>query len=396
MLNQEHLAFRLAGDRVKPRFIDPAAPELLAVAEQFISVYAQAAANGMPRGELAELAGALARGADDVKLASGWNKLLLDRAEFTTPEDWDYPAVRREILLRSGNAWRAGHPPAPPEFDLYGDLPDFETVRRWREITPEQLLHRYNLALAQGLLCRARTLLLTLTGPAPAELRKLLKAVKFFRLLARFTRTDDGVAVEISGPCSLFGPTTRYAMNLANLLPALVTLPRWSLAAEIELRARVRTLKLDQTSGLVSHYRQLAGYIPEEIRLFHRVFAEKSTEWRIVGDTPFLDAGEQEIVFPDLSFRSEATGQIVHVELFHRWHAGQLERRIALLQQRPELPLLLGIERSLVPDSDALDRRLADAPALRDRCWLFRDFPGVETALRALKRFSGAQLRSQE
>ena len=304
MRNAEQGTSRLS----QPRFIDPAAPELRELAARLTAFYAEAAANGMTRGELTEAAAAAVRGSDDVKLAGGLNKLLLDRTEFTAPAELDYPAERRERFRRSGAELKAGRLVAPPEFDLYGDLPDFETCRRWDPITPEALLHRYNLAQAQGLLFYAEALTVTVASPDPAELRKLLKAVKFFRLLAKFTADGDGrITAEISGPCALFGPTAKYALNLACFLPAVVTLPKWTLAARVKVRDREVALKLDQKSGLVSHYRRLSGYIPEEIRLFHRVFAEKSEEWEIVGDTPFIDAGAQEIVFPDLTFRHRLT-----------------------------------------------------------------------------------------
>ena len=135
----------------------------------------------------------------------------------------------------------------------------------------------------------------------------------------------------------------------------------------------------------VSHYRNLSSYIPEEFTAFHRAFAARSQEWQIVGDTPFLDAGEQEIIFPDLSFQHSASGKVVHLELFHRWHAGELDRRIDRLKNDPALPLMLGIDRALIAGKDELDAKFTDAPHLASRCWLFRDFPGVESTLRVLK-----------
>ena len=144
-------------------------------------------------------------------------------------------------------------------------------------------------------------------------------------------------------------------------------------------------LKLNEKSGLHSPQRSFAAYVPEEIRLYHRLFAEKSDEWQIIGDTPFLDAGDQEIIFPDLSFCEKATDKIIHLELFHRWHAAQLAQRLELLRNRPELPLIIGIDRSLT-DEDGLNVMCCQDEVLKKRCWLFRDFPGVENTLRALKK----------
>ena len=78
----------------------------------------------------------------------------------------------------------------------------------------------------------------------------------------------------------------------------------------------------------------------------------------------------------------------MHVELFHRWHAGQLTKRIALLAEKPDLPLLLGIDRALVKNEEEFDNLFADAPEVKEKCWLFRDFPGISTTVNALKRAS--------
>ena len=91
------------------------------------------------------------------------------------------------------------------------------------------------------------------------------------------------------------------------------------------------------------------------------------------------------MIFPDLSFHSTA-GELIHAELFHRWHAGQLERRLTLLAENPDLPLILGIDRSLVKSEEEFEKLFESRPHIRRRCWLFRDFPGVATVVNLLKR----------
>ena len=388
MLKKEHLNCKISSGRIKPVFVAPDAPELLDIAARLTALYENAAASAMRRGELNDAANALIRAEKDLKLVSGLNKLLLDRTEFSTPRECDYPAWRRELFLHSAQQLRNGQLPIQPDGDFYGDLPDFEVIGNFSPLTPEKLLHRYNLAQAQGLIFYAEKLTFTAASSEAADLRKLLKAVKFFRLLAHFTKHGkNGIRAEISGPFALFGPTAKYALNLANILPALVNLPQWSLEAQIKFKERDLKLKLDSGSGLISHYRNLSGYIPEEIRLYHRLFSEKSTSWQITGETPFIDAGDQEIIFPDISFTSQTSGQTVHLELFHRWHAAALDRRIDLLKSHPELPLILGIDRALISEPELLEAKFANQPQLAARCWLFRDFPGVESTLRVLKKY---------
>ncbi|MBO5823216.1 MAG: DUF790 family protein [Lentisphaeria bacterium] len=387
MLKKEHIICKIASGRVKPAFVPPDDPLLLAHTSEIISIYRQALENRLNRSELDELSKNFIDVSADGRLSSGLNKLLLDRCQFEAAGNFDYPARRRELFIASAARLNAGLPPLQvTEPDIYGDLPGFERLTSLQDITPEHLLEAFNLAQAQALLIYADSVKFKLDDPDVTELRRVMKAIKFFRLLADFERGGKGVVnITVSGPYSLFGPSAKYAIALASLLPAVVNLQHWKLQALLKFRDRELTLKLDEKSQLRSPKRSFSSYVPEEIRLYHKLFAEKSLQWQIVGDTPFLDGGNQEIIFPDLSFQEKSSGKVVHLELFHRWHSSQLAKRLELLRNRPDLPLLLGIDRALA-DEEKLAQMTAGSPLLQNRCWLFRDFPGVENTLRALKK----------
>ena len=383
MLKKEHILCKINSGNIKPRWFDPENPEHLECAATLISLYQQALESRMSADELAMLAKNAIDSSPLSAMSAGLNKLLLDRCEFKAAAELDYPELRKELFKKSAEMLKAGILPQPLETpDIYGDLPGFEKIKRISPVTPGELLNHFNLAQAQALLIYARTVTLKICDPDVSALRKVMKAVKFFRLLAKFVNNGKNcVEIDVSGPFALFGPTTKYAISLASLLPVVVNLKKWSIEAEILFRDKTLKLKLNEKSRLSATQRAFATYLPEEIRMYHRLFAEKSTDWQIIGNTPFLDAGNQEIIFPDLSFQSNATGQIIHLELFHRWHAVQLQHRLELLASHPELPLILGIDRA-VADEDFLARY----ESLKNRFWLFRDFPGVENTLRALKK----------
>ena len=387
MLKKEHIICKIASGRVKPAYLMPSEPLLLEHASGIITIYRQALENRLTRDELEELSKNFIDASDDARLSSGLNKLLLDRCQFEASETFDYPARRKELFLASAARFNAGLPPLPETTpDIYGDLPGFERLNSFSDITPQNLLELFNLAQAQALLIYADTVTFKLDDPDVTELRRVMKAIKFFRLLADFERGKKGtVKITVSGPYALFGPTAKYAVSLAALLPAVVNLQHWKLEAQLKFRDRELTLKLDEKNQLRSPKRSFSSYVPEEIRLYHKLFAEKSLQWQIVGDTPFIDGGNQEIIFPDLSFKEPGSGTVVHLELFHRWHSGQLNKRLELLRKRPELPLILGIDRALA-DEEKLAQMTSGDLLLQKRCWLFRDFPGVENTLRALKK----------
>ena len=389
MLKKEHICCKIASGRVKPQLTDTAAPSGLETASSLLAVYNEALTSGMTRSALEQLSGSVISASPDEKFASGLNKLLLDRTEFAPAAELDYPAYRKELFSRSAELFKQGilsSPPSAETPDIYGDLPAFEQVSAFEALAPEALLELYNLAQCQALLIYASHLELRLADPDVSALRKVMKAIKFFRLLAEFSKLkQNGIKISVSGPYALFGPSVKYAISLAALLQVMVNLKKWSLEAVITFRERELKLKLDEKLGLHSAQRSFSSFVPEEIRLYHRHFAEKSADWQIVGDTPFLDAGNQQIIFPDLSFASQESGKVIHLELFHRWHAGQLNSRLELLKQHPELPLILGIDRAIMTKAE-LDEKLSNFPDIRKRCWLFSEFPGVENTLRVLKQ----------
>ena len=387
MLKKEHIICKISSGRVKPVYIAPDDPSALENASGLLAVYRHACCNRLTCNELEELTRNLIDGSTDLRFTSGLNKLLLDRCQFESVEAIDYPARRRELFLVSAANFKAGLPPLPENTnDIYGDLPGFERLKSFQDTSPAELLDAFNLAQAQALLIYAETITLQLADPDVTALRKVMKAIKFFRLSARFEHGKNGVVnIDVSGPYSLFGPTMKYAVSLASLLPVIVNLKQWKLSAQLKFRDRELKLKLDGKNLLHSPNRSFSSFVPEEIRLYHRLFAEKSLQWQIIGDTPFLDGGNQEIIFPDLSFQEKSSGRIIHLELFHRWHAGQLARRIELLKKHPELPLILGIDRSLA-DEESIQQMTGCDTELQKRCWLFRDFPGVENTLRVLKK----------
>ena len=382
--------FRFRSGKFQIRFVDTDDPDLLRAAERRLT-----------RRELEEELELFRRGSEK-KVMDGLIKLLTDRTEFVSPQDFDYAELRSKVFAAASNVLARGEQDFPAYRermtalsgvpDIYGDLPGYEQIRSFAPLKARELLQRYDLALAQGMLFYAETLTVKVSDPEPAELRRMLKYMKFFRLLARVISAEDtALELELSGPFSLFGPTRKYALNLAVFLPAAVRLKKWSVDAVLDADGRKGSLHLDESSGLISHYRNFSAYVPEEVKMFHRLFSEKSKTWKIVGDTPVIQAGPQNFIVPDLSF-ADGAGRIVHLELFHRWHKVQLENRLKTLEKK-KLPLVVGIDRSLM-DTAAFDALLAAKPALARHLFLFSDFPGVETTLRMLGKFTERKSRT--
>ena len=395
MLNIDLLRTTYRNNRIFCRFVDPEKEENLLVARSLLMIYRTGF--GRSRSEIASLCRSAAAGSPDPKFAAGLEKLLNDRTEFSAADpEKDYAALRRELFTRSGaamvqkgdfseEAYRKSL--QLPDLDIYGDLPDFELFTSFKDLSETELLHRYNTALVQTVLLFANSLHLKLYDTAPEELRKIVKFMKFFRLLAQISSPKPNtLELDLSGPGALLENARKYGLLLGAFFPAVLHCKRYTLTADVEIRSRKARFELDEKSSLVSHYGNMAAYVPEEIRLFHRAVKEKSLHWQIVGETPFINMGKEGICCPDLSFCNREN-LICHLELFHRWHRGGLQSRLAFLEENPAVPLIIGVDRGAVKDDEfaALE---SSFPNGTKRVFRFRDFPGVETVIKMLDKYA--------
>lgn len=389
MLTKDLLNFRRRAGRIFPCWAPEDSPNLLELAAGMLQVFTEGAAAGATRGDIEELLTPMLQSGGPKSVAAGLSKLLFDRTRFETAGELDYRAARRERFERAaqllaaagGDLERYNRELGTTDFELYGDLPEFERTVGFREIDPVGLLRRYNVALVQGLLFYADSIELEITGADPAELRRLYRYLKFFRLLAEAQPVPDGLRFQISGPFALFENTRKYALQLAAFFPAIPLFRNWRLRATVRIGAEPAELRLDQDSNLRSHYRNFSAYVPEEIAMFYRLFKEKSPHWKIAADATILKLPGNRVAFPDFSFKRGRT--MWHLELFHRWHGAQLRPRLEWLREKPKLKLLIGIDRA-VADDNAFAALSAEFPALAPRMFRFRDFPGVDRVLTLL------------
>ena len=412
MLTKDLIVCRHRAGRLHPQFLRTDDPQMLDFADQLLAVYREGL--GSTRGELDALATPLVAGQANLALAKGMRKVLEERCDFTAIGDIDYPAERRVLLLTAAELLRQRPWQSPEEFraavrhgrpdspladadTLYPDLPDNDRLVKSPDVSPEQLIQRYNVSLVQGLLLQASSLSATVSSPSVAKLRRLLQYLRFFRLLAEVTAESGSLTepsrpgaapvlhLRISGPGSVLDNFRRYGVQLASFFPALARVEHWSLTAEVEWKERKLRLELDESSGLVCPYHFFSACLPQEFELFRRHFAEKADGWQFCDDTPMLLLNRGQLIIPDFTFRQNGTGLTVALELFHAWHATELLSRLDWLRRHPEKPLILGIDRSLLKKPE-----LADAvEAMADVCFPFREYPTVERTLKCLSKAAG-------
>lgn len=244
MLPSDLLFSHKRGAQIYPRFLRP---EQCVWAERVLAVIREH--HHRSRGELQAALRALEGDSPDYRIVRGFAHLALNAAEFVLATgELEPEALRREVFTLAAERGGYGETQArevleavAPRYQLeaetlcealYADLPENHLLAVLPDFTSEQLVNRYNLAQAQGLLYSALCLRLTAHRNVPGEYRRLFQHLKFHGLMyAVEGNLDDGYQIYVDGPASLFKQTRKYGLKMAVFLPALLRVSRWDMEA---------------------------------------------------------------------------------------------------------------------------------------------------------------------
>lgn len=237
-------------------------------------------------------------------------------------------------------------------------------------------MHRYNCALVQGLVLFATRLRVSVEHASLVERRNLFRAIKFHRLVVgNFTSDEGRLSFELEGPLSVMMSTQAYGFRMANFFPHLPFLEEWRMEACLKLKNRECRLELTHRQGLRSHYREWGGYVPEEFEQFVSSFNERYFPWQVRWSDQLVHLEKQDFCFPDFTFTHLENGRTFYFELFHRWHKGNLIKRLNTIQKLPSHPLRIGVCQSLYKQ-DSIRTIIEKNGQFLDKFLVtFREFP---------------------
>ncbi len=402
MLTKTLLKYRTRQKQVYPSFVDCNKETLKSETKELLSFYESCV--GQTVGELEEIISPFIKTKGGI--FEGLAKLLSERVASSLEEsDSDIFLQRWNIIEEAQKLRQEKIFSCLDEFyesleknlqkkisdaqeELYSDLPEFQKIKSFEKITSENLLHRYNVALVQGLLLQAKSIKILVYKKQDEEdlsrHRFLFRQMKFHRLLCTVTEdTEDHFAFELSGPLSVFEQRQTYGIRFANFFPHLLKLPSWELEAELTLKANSVVLKLDDTLGLKSHYTQEESYIPKELLCFTESFNKKTSLWQASISSRFLNMGAKSYCFPDIELKRDGHGTAVYLELFHRWHKTQLLQRLGDLKKQKETSLILGVCTSIMKKKDLDD--ILEENSYKYNVFSFKDFPSSTKLLKFLE-----------
>jgi predicted nuclease of restriction endonuclease-like RecB superfamily len=425
MLTGKMVRVRYSRDRVHPCFIDANDPALLEVAGRLLEIFG--ARQGHTRGELEqELQEAVGEEAGTL-VHQGLIKLLEDRCEFEVVSGHPPEELRAAVFAAAAQARQrreeeqgrrgaeeqealrpslgqeaaAAFSPAPPlrcssadlaSFDrdailrqvagrlalapqeleqgLFADLKSQQRLMRFQETTPQRILQRYNVGLAQAVLLRSTRVHVTLGNEPPPRYRSLLRQAKFHRLVCELERLEvNNYRLHLDGPLSLFTATQKYGLQLALFLPAVLHCRDWLLEAELHWGAqrKRKLLRLSPADGLVSHGPDTGVWVPPEMGMFAELFRKRIGDWDLAEETDVFPLGDGFWV-PDFRLTHRSSGRVVRLEVLGFWRRASAERHLARLRDHASELFLLAVSEQLRIDEAGLH----DLPAGIHR---FRNMP---------------------
>ncbi len=321
-----------------------------------------------PRGELQAALRALEGDSPDYRVVRGFAHLALNAAEFELATgELEPEAIRRELFILAAAKGVYGDPQAQeiletvaPRYQLeaetlrdalYADLPDNHLLSVLPDFTPQQLVNRYNLAQAQGLLYSALYLRLIAHRNVPGEYRRLFQHLKFHGLMyAVEGHLDDGYQIYVDGPASLFKQTRKYGLQMAMFLPALLRISRWSMEAVLQRDGEELSYQLDSQSPL----KPLSPTPPAFDSLLEETFARRweklGTAWVLEREVEIVDL-KGTVFVPDFALR-HVDGRIAHVEIMGFWHPDYLRRKLDKLRRAAMPNLIVAVSDRLNVGSD--------------------------------------------
>ena len=363
MLPSDLLFSHKRGAQVYPRFLRR---EQHVWAEQVLNLIREH--QHRTRGELQSALRALEGDSPDYRIVRGFVHLALNAAEFTLATgELEPEALRREVFTLAAECGGYGETQArevlesvAPRYQLetetlrealYADLPENHLLTALPDFTPEQLVDRYNLAQAQGLLYSALCLRLTAHRNVPGEYRRLFQHLKFHGLMyAVEGNLDDGYQIYVDGPASLFKQTRKYGLQMALFLPALLRVSRWEMEAVLQRDGQELSYRLDSQSPL----RPLTAAPPAYDSLLEESFARRweklGTAWTLEREVEIVDL-KGTVFVPDFALR-HPDGRVAHVEIMGFWHPDYLRRKLDKLRRAAMPDLIVAVSERLNVSAD--------------------------------------------
>lgn len=356
---------------------------------------------GSSQDEVVEAWNAIDREAREEKLWAGLKKLLMDACEFGSPSIADPVSLRRALFERA-SALRASDEiwdrelvvsqvatqqelsPEALEESLFSDLKGAARLTRVPAFDPEVLVERYELAQVQGVLLRAVRLSVVVRSSRPEGYRELFHKLKFRQLLYKLERLpDQRYRIEIDGPFSVLEAVTKYGLQLALLVPALLSCDEVELEADIRWGKERKPLQFRNTLKRRELKSEDAPSLRPELEGLIEAWDKRPSAWKLAPAEELLDVPGVGLCVPDLSF-TRPNHPPVHLELLGYWSREAVWKRIEWAEANPDQRILFAVSSRLRVSEEVLPETANAA------LYVFKGTLSPRAILEKLERISGS------
>ena len=383
---------------------------------------------GRKRGELEEALSDYEGESLDYPVIRGLAKTLSDGCCFASQPPLEPGALREHLFLRAAERGPlVAHPDllhrttrdqviaeAAAELDLtiqtveealYADLNEEQVLQETPQLSPRELIERYNLELARGLLYWASEMRIFVGD----GYKDVFKFIKLFKLMHTIREARDaggepfgfaqgrpgrmgGYEITLDGPISPFVQATiRYGRQMAKFLPALLLCRNWKMEADIHIpsppgmrdaQKGPLLYRLDPRSGLRSHY-QASGPFDSKLEEdfaaeFEAKYRRAKRQWELRREDEIIPLGDT-VMIPDFSFTHIKDGRRALLEIVGFWHPNYLKRKFEKLRQAGRKDLIVLIYEGVKCSQE-------DLAEVSGEALFFKNKPVLKRVLEAVER----------
>lgn len=268
---------------------------------------------------------------------------LFEKGPITLKYDLLNSLTRMQVVAET--AAQFGLTTEEVEISMFTDLAEERTLLNVGEpLTPMELIARYNLEVARGLLYWAREVQITVHD----TYKDLFKYIKLFKLMHTISPAPpQGYRITLHGPISPFVKSTiRYGLQFAKFLPALLLCKSWQMTADVQPTEARRPLQytLDDQTALRTHFKasklfdsQLEADFAAE---FEIKYGGAKRRWELAREDELIVVGDT-VMIPDFSLTHCKDGRRALLEIIGFWHPQYLQRKLTKIRQAGRSDLIL-------------------------------------------------------
>ncbi|HEC84254.1 MAG: hypothetical protein DRR08_11375 [Candidatus Parabeggiatoa sp. nov. 2] len=272
---------------------------------------------------------------------------LFNQGPVTVKSDLLTVTTRPQVVAET--AAKFGLSTEQVEHALFADLIEERILLGTVEIpTPVDLIARYNLEVARGLLYWAREVDII----ARDGYKDLFKYIKLFKLMHTvYPIPQQGYNVVLHGPISPFVKSTiRYGLQFAKFLPALLLCKTWRMDAEVQPPERGQLhYTLDDSTPLRSHFKPSnlfdSGLEADFAAEFEAKYGGAKRKWELAREDELIVVGDT-VMIPDFSLTHCKDGRRALVEIIGFWHHRYLQRKLQKIREAKRADLILLVYKS--------------------------------------------------